>query len=408
MSTQPRLSGGCTPAQTQEAAEWFLIIHDAHDVTPELLEGWTRWLNASEGNRSAYQGVEQAYHLATPSLVAPLTPQESVSGRRARRDMEDDYDGSMPVAEWLDRGARARGPVSATVRRATASRSERVSRWVRTIAAAVAVMAVTTAALLWRANETDGPIAVPATGTVETLTGEHKELVLADGSRVTLGARSSLSTDLGNKLRIVRLERGEAYFSVQKDPRHPFVVHAPGGTITAVGTAFNVRATRDRLTVAVTEGSVRVVRELAAHASRDAAAANAEAAPHELRVSSGQQVSFTSMTSVYAPATETSPVTRLDVDEAVRWRAGWLVYRNEPLRYVLADIARYTDLQLDLSESVSDDLRFSGAVFKDDVPEWLTALPRIFPLTIRSDGRRMIIGPRAAATAASEDAASGH
>ena len=58
--------------------------------------------------------------------------------------------------------------------------------------------------------------------------------------------------------RRVRLERGEAFFQVTKDPRRPFVVEVGGVTVRAIGTAFNVRLGGGELDVLVAEGKVEV------------------------------------------------------------------------------------------------------------------------------------------------------
>src|SRR4029453_5706266 len=64
--------------------------------------------------------------------------------------------------------------------------------------------------------------------------------------------------------RSVRLLKGEAYFSVSPDPRHPFRVIAGDTTITVLGTAFDVRLDAQGTTVAVEHGKVRVEDEDAA------------------------------------------------------------------------------------------------------------------------------------------------
>ena len=94
-----------------------------------------------------------------------------------------------------------------------------------------------------------------------TRTGEQMEVTLDDGSHVWLGAKSRLSVAFTGQQRAVRLDSGEAFFSVRKDRRRPFTVHASNGDITAVGTAFNVREVADRVIVTVAEGVVKVSRE---------------------------------------------------------------------------------------------------------------------------------------------------
>jgi transmembrane sensor len=58
--------------------------------------------------------------------------------------------------------------------------------------------------------------------------------------------------------RRVELVRGEAHFTVIKNPARPFIVTAGGVQVRAVGTAFNVRLDAVAVEVVVTEGSVRV------------------------------------------------------------------------------------------------------------------------------------------------------
>src|SRR3546814_18679815 len=86
----------------------------------------------------------------------------------------------------------------------------------------------------------------------------------SDLSRVTLDTDSLVLTKFDRDLRDVRLVRGRARFNVEKDNR-PFVVAAGNGTITALGTSFDVGLARDeRVTVQLFEGSVdvRVRRDL--------------------------------------------------------------------------------------------------------------------------------------------------
>ena len=55
--------------------------------------------------------------------------------------------------------------------------------------------------------------------------------------------------------RLVTLERGEAYFQIAHDPKHPFVVMAGDHRVTDLGTKFLVRRDNKTLEVAVTESA---------------------------------------------------------------------------------------------------------------------------------------------------------
>ncbi|MFO7258457.1 MAG: FecR domain-containing protein [Bacteroidota bacterium] len=87
-----------------------------------------------------------------------------------------------------------------------------------------------------------------------------RKVSLPDGSEVTLYHNSALvyPEQFPKDNRLIRLEGGEAFFSVASDPTRPFIVHAPQADIRVTGTSFNVLMKGDSLTVSVNEGSVKV------------------------------------------------------------------------------------------------------------------------------------------------------
>lgn len=129
-------------------------------------------------------------------------------------------------------------------------RPRRPVRWVWAGALAAAAGVALTLAL-WHPWSPSGAAAL-ASGA----TGEHR--VLADGSVVDLNPGSALEVQYRPDERRVRLVSGEASFKVARDASRPFVVHANGVAIRAVGTAFDVKLDRDEVEVLVTEGQVRV------------------------------------------------------------------------------------------------------------------------------------------------------
>jgi transmembrane sensor len=227
------------------------------------------------------------------------------------------------------------------------------------------------------------------------------QLMLADGSRVNLGARSHLSVGFSGQARDVRLVAGEAFFQVHKDSRRPFRVHAFEGVITAVGTAFDVRATGDHVTVAVSEGVVNVgqAEEAVGAPAAGSAAASIVSHPKSVHLARGEQLTFNAR----AMSSELAQVhlSYVDPAESARWRDGWLVYRDEALRDVIADVERYTDREVAVADAVPRDLRFTGAVFKDSVVEWVRALPEVFPVAVETQGNRLeVVVPARSVSAA--------
>ena len=86
-----------------------------------------------------------------------------------------------------------------------------------------------------------------------------KEIVLADGSVVTLNYGSSLSypDKFEGRYREVTLD-GEGFFEVQPNPDKPFIIHAGKADIQVLGTSFNVNAYPQNGEVAVVVRTGRV------------------------------------------------------------------------------------------------------------------------------------------------------
>src|SRR5690606_41475040 len=87
---------------------------------------------------------------------------------------------------------------------------------------------------------------------------EDGDIQLAHGTAIQLGAASTLTTRYAADRRAVDLRSGEAFFTVTHDSDRPFVITAGPLHIEDLGTAFNVRRTGQRVSVAVTEGRGRL------------------------------------------------------------------------------------------------------------------------------------------------------
>ena len=87
------------------------------------------------------------------------------------------------------------------------------------------------------------------------------QLVLSDGSTILLNADTRLRfpTSFDGPTREVYLT-GEAYFDIQKDPVHPFIIHTAKMDIRVLGTSFNIRSYPDDASMETTliKGSIEV------------------------------------------------------------------------------------------------------------------------------------------------------
>lgn len=129
----------------------------------------------------------------------------------------------------------------------------KVSVWWRV--AAIAMLVLTLGAMV----EVMMPrIKVVPEQTVCSDRGEQMHVLLQDGTHIYLNAESRLVFPrvFSSKKRVVSLV-GEAYFEVEKDKHHPFLVDLNGASVEVLGTQFNVSAYENEpLRVNLDEGHV--------------------------------------------------------------------------------------------------------------------------------------------------------
>lgn len=95
--------------------------------------------------------------------------------------------------------------------------------------------------------------------TVRTNAGGISSLILSDGSKVWLNAKSELRypINFGNQNREVALQ-GEAYFEIEKDVNKPFFIRSNNHTIKVLGTKFNVQNLEHGYVSTLLEGKIAI------------------------------------------------------------------------------------------------------------------------------------------------------
>ncbi|NLI36616.1 MAG: DUF4974 domain-containing protein [Bacteroidales bacterium] len=91
-----------------------------------------------------------------------------------------------------------------------------------------------------------------------------RNISLPDGTRITLNRYSSITYPKKFKERREVSLNGEAYFEVEHDSRHPFVVKTSTIKVEDLGTRFNISAYQQSptITTALIEGSVNVIDDI--------------------------------------------------------------------------------------------------------------------------------------------------
>ncbi len=168
-----------------------------------------------------------------------------------------------------------------------------------------------------------------------TAVGERTNVTLPDGSVVTLNTDTVLRTEAGDGRRVLYLDKGQAFFRVAKDPARPFVVHAAGRTVTAVGTAFDVRVDKGEFKVVLVEGKVRVAAPAPSPAERGLT-------PRRADLPSEQVTEMVAGSELVAVDPRSWSVAETNVVMATSWVTGRLKFDNRPLGEVAEELGRYS------------------------------------------------------------------
>lgn len=317
-----------TDAIAQAAAEWVLRL-DRGLTAPEQ-DAYTQWLAAEPRHREAIAearwgwdeldrlaGIQDSVHaLPDPDLLRPVR-------RRAR-----------------------------------------VLRFWPQILALAASAAV--AAIVWWPRA--APIATePARAPSYALAAPIEERTLEDGTVVALNRGAALEVSFTPGERCVQLVRGEANFTVAKNPARPFIVHAGGVDVRAVGTAFNVRLDPKSVEVLVTEGKVQVTPP--ASTAVDAIAPMVEA---------GQRTIVSLEAS--APAPQVLEVNADERARALAWQPRLLDFTDQSLGEIVAEFNRSNPVQIVVADPALAGLRLSASFRSDNVEGFVRLMESDFSM----------------------------
>lgn len=187
--------------------------------------------------------------------------------------------------------------------------------------------------------------------------GERRVVALSDGSRISLDAESAVDVEMNDRARRITLRKGEAVFEVAHDPARPFTVQAGAVQATALGTVYAVSREGASVGVVVKRGRVAV-----------------SDTTDRVELSAGEAVG--------REAGRLGGKHGLDVDSALAWQQGRLVFEQAPLAQVLKALERYRPGWLLIGDEQLRGLKVSGTFQLDRLDEGLATLEQAFPLSI--------------------------
>lgn len=219
---------------------------------------------------------------------------------------------------------------------------------------------------------------------IEAPAGSTSQVILPDGSKVWLNAKSKLiyKKHFGEKFREVTLI-GEAFFDVVKDAQHPFIVNTSSLHLKVLGTAFNVRSFANDKTseAALVRGSIEVTlvnnpdKKITLKPSekiivRNNVISNA-ATKHMVPITPNntniKEIPLITLSNIHYKESEPLP-------EEIQWIEKKLVFTSESFDDLAARMERYYNVSIEFEDETAKDLVLSGSFKEENIYEAMKAL----------------------------------
>lgn len=235
--------------------------------------------------------------------------------------------------------------------------------WRAAAALAAGLSLLIGAGVLWRSMDDADAYA--------TRLGEQQVATLQDGSRIALNTDTQLDVRFDAGRRRIELDKGEAMFEVAHDPERPFVVVAGDTRVTAIGTVFTVRRTRDDVVVTLIKGKVAVSQARPRVDGSDAAL---------VMLRPGEKLT--------EPANGPARVEPESVEVATAWRRGQTVFRDTPLGSAVTELNRYGGPPIVVDDPRLAALPVSG-VFATNAADFAEAIAALYGLRLEKRGQTL-------------------
>jgi len=327
------------PRLLDEVAAWLARL-EAPDCTDLDRAGFERWRQTDDAHEAA---VIAGQRLSV--TIAHLFAAHPQIGALCEEESRVDQLTSEPMLDVTPQLWRRRA-------------------WWIPAALAAGVVTIAISALMLRSTRI-APAAQPTT--FQAAEHEPADVSLPDGSRIHLDAGGSIAVIMNNHERVVELRAGRALFDVAHDATKPFSVTAGRGRVTAVGTRFQVDRSANDVRVTLAQGVVLVT-----NGARDGGFSHSE------YLQPGEELAFGLDSSSWNKRV-------VDVDTAIAWSRGRLIFHGSPLTEVLETLSKYSDHPIILSNSSLALLEVNGTFAIGDTAGALSALAAIIPVTISVD-----------------------
>ncbi|WP_159520525.1 FecR family protein [Sunxiuqinia indica] len=177
--------------------------------------------------------------------------------------------------------------------------------------------------------------------------GQISKLILPDSTVIWLnsGTEVKYPTDFAVKKREIYLE-GQAFFQVTKNKKMPLSVFCGGLEVKVLGTQFDVNAYpgQKNIEVVLESGKVKLLKP--------------EETGFDYDLFPGQKAH-------YAISSGTVSMRQVELDRFLKWKEGFLIFRDEPMLDVIPILQRKYDIQIEVENSAIFNSLFTATI-KDE------------------------------------------
>lgn len=176
----------------------------------------------------------------------------------------------------------------------------------------------------------------------KTATSEMKDVVLEDGSTLSLAPKSAIKVDYSAGQRRIELIQGDIYVDVAKDPSRPFIVHTQQADYQALGTRFIVNQYTDTSALHMLHSRVR-------------ASTNLISQPQVQNISAGQRISV-----------DATGLGKIEAFDAHMFQTAWQMQQIQANELALSDLLprlnAYHDGYIIFDEKALRQIKLTGMI----------------------------------------------
>lgn len=206
---------------------------------------------------------------------------------------------------------------------------------------------------------------------IYTSNKELRDVILPDGSKVILDAKTKLDIKYYSDKREVNISEGKALFEVSSNPNKPFIVNADMIKVEVLGTNFEVKNEKDKIAVDVISGKVKVEQ-------------NKNDEFQQLAIlTQGKHISFDKQSSK-------TVLKDIDIKNIASWKDGVLFFQDYSLQKAIDEFKKYKDIDIVIQKDIQK-YSISGSFGVDDIDKFIFALSKIYPIKVDKKGNSIYI-----------------